>query len=547
MPTENENEEVQNCACDWCREEVPEDTMESVNDGDTICSRCADNSLTCDWCEHVGHRHDFYDCQGDSICESCYNSDTFTCDDCGERFHNDRYVEDGYCDNCHGNRVEEGGWSSRKPDIKTNEHISENPGKIISTPRIWSFEIECLAEEPSDIRRVINEVEWIGAVDDGSISGDGEGVEFVSPRIAGELSEKRLVELCKALTDRSFYVNSSCGLHIHIDGAGFADEINGDHNKEPKKLKALMLFYYYFDRVLLKCLPLSRRDNSYCMHVSQNYQVGEIMKAKTIDDFEILWYKESSKFSRDSRKKEKYDSSRYTGLNLHVLLGQGHGEVRYHSGSLNATKILYWAELHTFIWESVASGKINKKDVLGVVDEYNKTIRRDDKGLLVKFLDLLVMRGLSERVKEFYLSRYDVFNKAKDETESEKESSLLVFNPIAEYNRATEVIEYIERVGLDKNESYCSVPILGDILLSDNLRDDEKKTIYDWGVKTFLKMLESELKQPGALFKNGAVSSDDFMNNFDFNLFNTFYYSYTIRLVYINIIKIIKEKNICVE
>jgi hypothetical protein len=40
------------------------------------------------------------------------------------------------------------------------------------------------------------------------------------------------------------------------------------------------------------------------------------------------------------------DITRRHGANFHILMCQGHFEVRYHSGTINADKILYWVQLN---------------------------------------------------------------------------------------------------------------------------------------------------------------------------------------------------------
>lgn len=68
-------------------------------------------------------------------------------------------------------------------------------------------------------------------------------------------------------------VNESCGLHVHIDAAGFSMET----------WRNLALSYKHLEPVIDRFMPASRRDNYYCRglgHVSD----GMIRSARTVDE-----------------------------------------------------------------------------------------------------------------------------------------------------------------------------------------------------------------------------------------------------------------------
>ncbi len=52
---------------------------------------------------------------------------------------------------------------------------------------------------------------------------------------------------------------------------------------------------------------------------------------------------------RNCKKKYPYHGNRYRGLNLHSLLNIGTIELRYHSGTLDSTKIINWLFINTAI------------------------------------------------------------------------------------------------------------------------------------------------------------------------------------------------------
>lgn len=52
---------------------------------------------------------------------------------------------------------------------------------------------------------------------DGSISGDGQGVEIQTPPVRGAKAEKMIRAACDALNEQNAQQNSSCGVHVHVD------------------------------------------------------------------------------------------------------------------------------------------------------------------------------------------------------------------------------------------------------------------------------------------------------------------------------------------
>ena len=109
-------------------------------------------------------------------------------------------------------------------------------------------------------------------VTDSSINGN-DTFELVSPILVGEAGLRELEKVCWVLDLCDMKVNGSCGLHVHIDAAGFSMET----------WRNLALSYKHLEPVIDKFMPASRRDNYYCRglgHVSD----GMIRSARTVDD-----------------------------------------------------------------------------------------------------------------------------------------------------------------------------------------------------------------------------------------------------------------------
>jgi len=86
-------------------------------------------------------------------------------------------------------------------------------------------------------------------------------------------------------------------------------------------------------------LPGNRATNRYSRPMSEDATTEEIMNVKTIGDFCQLWY---SKMNGTAPTSEKYNESRYRGLNLHSRILHGTIEYRYHHGTLNSDNIRDW-------------------------------------------------------------------------------------------------------------------------------------------------------------------------------------------------------------
>lgn len=78
--------------CDDCGEWIPEDEALTTADGDTICESCfEDDYFTCEDCGEIHHRDDVIVANPDTryaeyICSDCADRHYYHCEDCGEYF-----------------------------------------------------------------------------------------------------------------------------------------------------------------------------------------------------------------------------------------------------------------------------------------------------------------------------------------------------------------------------------------------------------------------------------------------------------------------------
>lgn len=83
-------------------------------------------------------------------------------------------------------------------------------------------------------------------VTDSSLNGN-DTFELVSPILVGEAGLRELEKVCWVLDLCDVKVNESCGLHVHIDAAGFSMET----------WRNLSLSYKHLEPVIDKFMPAS--------------------------------------------------------------------------------------------------------------------------------------------------------------------------------------------------------------------------------------------------------------------------------------------------
>lgn len=355
------------CECD--EEFKDKDDIKESESGDIYCESCYDdNFFTCNECSeesHVDNAVHYYD---GTMCESCYSNDFYTCRGCDEVTRNEEN-----CESCE----DEGNLPDR--DYNDGDEYT------IQSARAYSCEIECYYPSMRVMREVAEEIpREIGITSDASL--DDRGVEFNTPKLSGAKGEKLLRNFTNTLVENGFKVNTSCGLHVHLDGSDFT--------RTRYSIQKLMIFYLVYEDVIMSFLPISRRDNRYCLPLTEFYHLNEIKNATSIESLEKIWYREQSKESIEHRKKDRHDSSRYAGINFHSLLANGHLEIRYHSGTINFEKIFNWIKLNVLIMDKIIAS-VKNTDVYG-------GDRVQSKLSLTPLLKTKFTLGLPEKTKLFF-------------------------------------------------------------------------------------------------------------------------------------------------
>ncbi|KAF5046712.1 putative amidoligase enzyme [anaerobic digester metagenome] len=153
---------------------------------------------------------------------------------------------------------------------------------------------------------------------------DNYSVELVSP-ICQYKDIETVQELIRKLREAGAFVNSSCGIHIHINAAPF----------DAAKLRNLVNIMAAKEDMIYKALKVSRgRENHYCKKIDPAFlERLNRNKPDTLEKFKRLWY------NGNDGSQQHYHSSRYRCLNLHSVFQKGTVEFRAFNGNLHAGKI----------------------------------------------------------------------------------------------------------------------------------------------------------------------------------------------------------------
>lgn len=342
---------------------------------------------------------------GNAICERCYDDNHFSCASCDEVFHHDdgnRNEDDEYlCNSCYESDrdFEEDSSNIRYREYRiTDVFSSDETGKVLMSVRPFGVELESIVpsyEHKAKVSQLLPKE--VGVSDDGSISGDGTGIEIQTPPASGIKAELLINDVCDILESNDATVNKSCGFHVHVDAKDVDDK---DASGAFRAIQSLWLFYIAFEDVIMSFLPHSRRASEYCHSLRSDYHFREIMDAQNIEKLERIWYRVANTQQATSAKSQSKHPTRYRGINMHTLFSGRHIEIRFHSGTLNPRKILEWTNLHLRIMDMSLTRNWNLpylKELSTIIDVNEKTQH---------FFDMLKLPRSSV---DYFLSRQKAF------------------------------------------------------------------------------------------------------------------------------------------
>ena len=153
--------------------------------------------------------------------------------------------------------------------------------------------------------------------------------EVVSPVLQYEDMED-LQEVVRQLRQAGAKANTSCGIHVHVDGA--------DHT--PESLTRLMGFAIGRQDLFYEALGIGDRAGHWCKKM--NRALLQAMKSdteKTRASLERIWYSAANDGYTGGIDHQHYNPSRYHGINFHSFFAKGTVEFRLFNGTTHAGKI----------------------------------------------------------------------------------------------------------------------------------------------------------------------------------------------------------------
>lgn len=205
--------------------------------------------------------------------------------------------------------------------------------------------------------------------DDTSEPLDEYRVEFVTPPL--NYSDIELLQnIIRKLRENGAKAHSSCGIHIHVDGA----------NHTAVSLRRLVNFMTARQDLIYEALQIGDRESSWC-HKLNKTLLDAMKKDKNLtkEKAEEIWYSRANDGYCGGIDHQHYNSTRYHGVNLHSFFTKGTVEFRLFNSTLHARKIKAYIQfcLAVSAWAITSQEKIVFRSMDGYSPEQKVTIMRN--------------------------------------------------------------------------------------------------------------------------------------------------------------------------
>mgnify|MGYP000616092759 FL=1 len=194
-------------------------------------------------------------------------------------------------------------------------------------------------------------------------------VEFVTPPL--NYSDIELLQnIIRKLRENGAKAHSSCGIHIHVDGA----------NHTAVSLRRLVNFMTARQDLIYEALQIGDRESNWC-HKLNKTLLDAMKKDKNLtkDKAEEIWYSRANDGYCGGIDHQHYNSTRYHGVNLHSFFTKGTVEFRLFNSTLHAGKIKAYIQfcLAVSAWAITSQEKIVFRSMEGYSPEQKVTIMRN--------------------------------------------------------------------------------------------------------------------------------------------------------------------------
>ena len=154
-------------------------------------------------------------------------------------------------------------------------------------------------------------------------------VEMVTPKLTyAELP--KLQECVRQVRHAGAKANSSCGIHVHVDGA----------NHTPESLSRLLNFAAGRQDLFYESLQIGERADQWCHKISPKlFKAMKKQGRSSRAAAEEIWYSSVNDGYSGGISHGHYNQTRYHGINLHAFFTKGTVEFRLFNGTTHAGRI----------------------------------------------------------------------------------------------------------------------------------------------------------------------------------------------------------------
>ncbi len=248
--------------------------------------------------------------------------------------------------------------------------VAEILGTTASRPDSTCYQTRIIADQVARKWKVMRD----GSIspirnDDSNSPMDEYKVELVTPPL-NYTDIELLQNIIRKLRENGAKSHSSCGIHIHVDGA----------NHDAKSLRRLINFMTSRQDLIYEALEIGNRADRWC-HKLNSALLVEMKKDKNLskEKAEQIWYSNANDGYTGGINHDHYNHTRYHGINLHSYFTKGTVEFRLFNSTLHAGKIKAYIQfcLAVSAWSITSQDKIVFRSMDGYTAEQKVTIMKN--------------------------------------------------------------------------------------------------------------------------------------------------------------------------
>ena len=248
--------------------------------------------------------------------------------------------------------------------------VAEVLGTTASKPDSTCYETRIIADQAARKWKVMRDGSISSIQSDNSNSPiDEYKVELVTPPL-NYTDIELLQNIIRKLRENGARTNTSCGIHVHVDGA----------NHTPNSLKRLINFMVARQDLIYEALEIKSRGERWCQKLSANL-LKEMKSCTELsrNDAERIWYSPANDGYISGIDHQHYNPTRYHGVNLHSYFSNGTVEFRLFNSTLHAGKIKAYIQfcLAVSAWAITDTGKVIFKSMDNYTPVHKVTIMRN--------------------------------------------------------------------------------------------------------------------------------------------------------------------------